>query len=76
MKQKILLIHTDGYDIDITTFDDTATAQQAMQKAYHDLKPSELASEWADLSYCDDNSAKLYCNGEDVHIWKLHKVSL
>lgn len=76
MKQKILLIHTNGYDIDITTFDDTATAQQAMQKAYHDLKSSELGPEWTELSYCDDNDAKLYCNGEDVHIWKLHKVSL
>lgn len=76
MKQKILLIHTDGYDIDITTFDDTTAAQQAMQKAYHDLKPSKLAPEWTDLSYCDNDNAKLYCNGEDVHIWKLHKVSL
>lgn len=76
MKQKILLIHTDVYDIDITTFDDPATAQQTMQKAYHDLKPSKLEPEWAELSYCDDNDAKLYCNGEDVHIWKLHKVSL
>lgn len=76
MKQKILLIHTDGYDIDITTFDDTAAAQQAMQKAYHNLKPSKLEPEWADLSYCDNDNAKLYCNGEDVHIWKIHKVSL
>ena len=76
MKQKILLIHTDGYDIDITTFDDTTAAQQAMQNAYNNLKPSELAPEWADLSYCDDDSAKLYCNGEDVPIWKLNKVSL
>lgn len=76
MKQKTLLIHTDGYDIDITEFDNLAAAQQAMQKAYNDLKPSELEPEWAELSYCDDNDAKLYCNGEDVHIWKLHKVSL
>lgn len=76
MKQKILLIHTNGYDIDSTTFDDPAAAQQAMQNAYNNLKPSELAPEWADLSYCDDDSAKLYCNGEDVHIWKIHKVSL
>lgn len=76
MKQKILLIHTDGYDIDITEFDNPVTATKAMQKAYNDLKPSELEPEWAELSYCDDNDAKLYCNGEDVHIWKLHKVSL
>lgn len=41
-----------------------------------DLKPSELAPEWADLSYYDNDSAKLYCNGEDVHIWKIHKVSI
>ena len=74
MNQKILLIHTDGYDIDITTFDNPAAAQQAMQNAYNNLKPSELAPEWAELSYCDDNDAKLYCNGENVHIWKLHKV--
>ena len=45
MKQKILLIHTDGYDIDITEFDDPAAAQQAMQNAYNNLKPSELAPE-------------------------------
>lgn len=76
MKQKILLIHTDGYDIDIITFDNPAEARQTMQHAYDNLKPSELAPEWADLSYCDNDSAKLYCNGEDVHIWKLHKVSL
>lgn len=75
MKQKILLIHTDGYDIDITEFDNPVTATKAMQNAYNSLKPSELAPEWAELSYCDDNDAKLYCNGEDVHIWKLHKVS-
>lgn len=76
MKQKILLIHTDGYDIDITEFDDPIAATKAMQNAYNNLKPSELAPEWADLSYCDNDSAKLYCNGEDVHIWKIHKVSL
>ena len=76
MKQKILLIHTDGYDIDIITFDDPATAQQAMQNAYNNLKQSKIEPEWDDLSYCDNNSAKLYCNGEGVHIWKLHKVSI
>lgn len=76
MKQKILLIHTNGYDIDITEFDDPAAATKAMQNVYDSLKPSELGPEWAELSYCDDNDAKLYCNGEDVHIWKLHKVSL
>lgn len=76
MKQKILLIHTDGYDIDITEFDNPVTATKAMQNAYNSLKPSELRPEWTELSYCDDNDAKLYCNGEDVHIWKLHKVSL
>lgn len=45
MKQKILLIHTDEYGIDITTFDDPAAAQQTMQNAYNNLKPSELAPE-------------------------------
>lgn len=74
MKQKTLLIHTDGYDIDITEFDDPVAATKAMQNTYDSLKPSELEQEWADLSYCDDNDAKLYCNGEDVHIWKCHHV--
>lgn len=46
-----------------------------MTEAYDDLKPSELDTEWAEMSYCDDNDAKLYRNGEDVHIWKLHIVS-
>lgn len=76
MKQKTLLIHTDGYDIDITEFNDPAAVQKAMKDAYNSLKPSKLEPEWAELSYCDDNDAKLYRNGEDVHIWKLHKVSL
>lgn len=62
MKQKILLIHTDGYDIDSITFDDLTAAKQAMQNAYNNLKPSELGQEWADLSYCDDDSAKLFCD--------------
>ena len=72
MKQKILLIHTDGYDIEITEFDDPAAAQQAMQKAYHDLKPSKLAPEWADLSYCDNDSenciatARMYTSGNSI----------
>lgn len=74
MNHKTLLIHTDGYDIDVTEFDNTNDAKQAMQKAYDDLKPSELELEWAELSYCSDNDAKLYCNGEDVHIWTLHEV--
>lgn len=74
MKQKTLLIHTDGYDIDITEFDDPVAATKAMQNTYDSLKPSELEPEWAELSYCDDDSAKLYCNGEDVHIWKCHHV--
>ena len=74
MKQKTLLIHTDGYDIDIIEFDDPVAATKAMQNTYDSLKPSELEPEWAELSYCDDDSAKLYCNGEDVHIWKCHHV--
>lgn len=74
MKKKTLLIHTNGYDIDITEFDDPVAATKAMQNAYNNLKPSELGHEWTELSYCDDNNAKLYCNGEDVHIWKCHHV--
>lgn len=74
MKKKTLLIHTNGYDIDITEFDDPVAATKAMQNAYNNLKPSELGPEWAELSYCDDNNAKLYYNGEDVHIWKCHHV--
>lgn len=74
MKHKILLIHTNGYDIDVTEFDDINFARRVMQKTYDNLKPNELESEWAELSYCSDNDAKLYCNGEDVHIWTLHEA--
>lgn len=45
MKHKTLLIHTDGYDIDVTEFDNPTTATQAMQKAYDSLKPSKLRPE-------------------------------
>lgn len=75
MNEKVLLIHTDGYDIDVSEYISIDNARKTMIEAYDDLKPSELDTEWAEMSYCDDNDAKLYRNGEDVHIWKLHIVS-
>lgn len=71
-----ILIHTDGYSIDCDnsypTLDD---ARKEMKRQYNSNMPSDgLSPEWEDISYCNDDDAILYANGEDVHVWRIITV--
>ena len=71
---KALLIFTDSYSISVTEHDSVAEATQAMQEHYNQLCPSELEEEYADLSYCSDEEAILYDNGDTVYVWKVYET--
>lgn len=75
-KEKIVLLHTDGYSID---FDDSFLslddARKEMQRQYDENIPGEgLMQEWKDMSFLSIDDATLYANGEDVHVWRIITV--
>ena len=73
---KFVLIHTDGYTIDYDDSHKTLDeARKEMKRQYDSNMPSDgLSPEWEDMSYCNDDDAILYANGEDVHIWRIITV--
>lgn len=75
-KEKIVLLHTDGYSID---FDDSFLslddARKEMQRQYDENIPNGgLKPEWKDMSFLSIDDATLYANGEDVHVWRIITV--
>lgn len=69
-KRKFMLIHTNGYEIDTEIYGSEAKAERALRERYKQFYPEDMEYEWEDMSFCEDNYAVLYCNGEDVHVWK------
>lgn len=69
----IVLIYTNGYYI--STFTDFANVEEArarMKEEYKSMIPTEgLEPEWDEMSFCDEEDAMLYANGENVHVWKI-----
>ena len=74
MKTKALLIRTSGYEIDISKFPSIDDARNEMKNEYKRLTPTEFDPDWESMSYCDENNAILYCNGEDVYVWKVYEI--
>lgn len=72
--KKAILIKTDGYEIDHWFFDDVEQAKKEMKRQYDSYYPEELEEEWADDSYCSDDYAILYNNGEDVFVWRVFAI--
>lgn len=71
---KAILSKTDGYSISHLFFDSLEAAKIAMDKQYAELTPDEWDDDWEDRSYCGDNSAILYDNGEDVYVWQIATI--
>lgn len=69
----IVLIYTNGYYI--STFTDFANVEEArarMKEEYKSMIPTEgLEPEWDEMSFCGEDDAVLYANGENVHVWKI-----
>ena len=75
MKNKYLLMTTDGYSLDDYTFYDSfETAQAMMKKSYENLTPSNWIDEFKEMSNCGEKDAILYCNGENVYVWNIIKM--
>lgn len=42
-----------------------------MEKQYSEHLPEEWIDDFEDMSYCGDDEAVLYNNGEDVYLWQI-----
>lgn len=69
---KILLIHTDGYTIDVVgRYDSVEEASRNLYLEYEKMCSQEIYPEWQQQSHCDYEDAILYLNGEEVHVWQV-----
>lgn len=75
---KVLLIHTDGYSIDVVG--KYNTKEEACKKLnfeyerkieYQEMFLNGIDPEWMKSSHCDNEEAILYINGEEVHAWQI-----
>lgn len=68
-----ILIHTDGYEIDVVgRFSTLEDAVDEMMNAYYKATPYEgLNEESKSLSHLYSDNAILYANGKDVHVWQV-----
>lgn len=67
--KRYLLIAYSSEGIEYTDYETKGLAQSNMEKAYEQLCPENLDSEWEEMSYVSDGSAVLYANGEDIYFW-------
>ena len=74
MKQRFIVISTDGYEISTEQFKTYDQAYEHMAKEYHERKPNFHIEEFEQLSYLDDYKALLYCNGLNVCCWSICRV--
>ena len=69
---KALLIHTDGYSIDVVgKYNTKEEASRALYKEFEKMCSQGIDPEWQERSHCDYEDAILYLNGEDVHVWQV-----
>lgn len=75
---KVLLIHTDGYSIDVVG--KYNTKEEACKQLnfeyerkieYQEMFSNGIDSEWMKSSHCDNEEAIFYINGEEVHVWQI-----
>lgn len=69
--KNVILIHSDGYSIDITHFDSLIAARECMISEYKSMDFNEKGDEWDSMSEIEDMSAILYEGGENVHLWQI-----
>lgn len=71
METKAILVKTDGYSITHSFFSSFEKAKETMEKQYSEHLPEEWDEDYEDMSYCGDDEAVLYNNGEDVYLWQI-----
>ena len=69
-----MLIATDGYSIESTTYDSLEACQNAMKTAYNELNKNEPNDEWDTASHMNATDALLYAGGENVYVWLIEKT--
>lgn len=74
MKQRFIVISTDGYEIGTEQFTTYDKAYDYMAYKYHKLKPKLHLEEYEELSYLSDYKALLYRNGLNVYCWSIYRV--
>lgn len=68
---KALLIKTDGYTIQTTTFADIDSAKEAMVADYTTSNKNAVNSAEYKMSHFSDTEALLYDGGFNVFVWKI-----
>ena len=66
-----LLIKTDGYTIQTTTFADTDSARAAMTADYSASNKNAADSAEHEMSHISDTEALLYDRSDNVFVWKI-----
>lgn len=46
-----------------------------MKKAYDELKPDNFIDDFSEISYCNDENALLFANGEEVYSWRIAVIT-
>lgn len=75
MKEKYILIKTNGYDIEVFDCKTFEEANSKMKEQYESLHPEENEESCEEMSYINENDAMLYANCESVYVWHIHKVT-
>ena len=71
---KALLIFSDSYSISVFEHESVEAASLAMKEDYERRCPSEFVDDFEDMSFCGEEEALLYDNGDNVYAWKVYKA--
>ena len=69
-----MLIKSADDSISTWFFESYEEGKKEMDKQYDSFSYIELEEDWAEMSYCGDYNAILYCNGYAVYIWKIVEI--
>ena len=71
---KALLIFSDSYSISVSEHESVEAASLEMKEQYNHRCPSEFIDDFEDMSFCSDDEALLYDNGDNVYAWKVYEA--
>ena len=73
-KKGVILIKSGEDSISTWFFNSYEEGKKEMDKQYASFDYVELEEDWAEMSYCGNYDAILYCNGYGVYIWKIVEI--
>lgn len=73
-RDNFLLVTSDGYSIDHSTYRTLEEAQEEMKSAFKSCIPKIWTNPWRAASYCEDRGAVLYAGRAVSFAWKIIEV--